>query len=88
MVNNWFTSDFHLGHRNIIRYCGRPFASVEQMDAAILANLNKLVGADDVLYFLGDFCLGDRIKPASIAIASSAETYMWSKEITMRHSAT
>ena len=58
MVNNWFTSDFHLGHRNIIRYCGRPFASVEEMDAAILANLNKLVDADDVLHFLGDFCLG------------------------------
>jgi len=58
MVNTWFTSDFHLGHRNIIRYCSRPFASVEEMDAAILANLNKLVGADDVLYFLGDFCLG------------------------------
>ncbi len=58
MVNTWFTSDFHLGHRNIIRYCSRPFASVEEMDAAILANLNKLVGANDVLYFLGDFCLG------------------------------
>ena len=58
MVNTWFTSDFHLGHRNIIRYCSRPFASVEEMDAASLANLNKLVGADDALYFLGDFCLG------------------------------
>src|SRR5580658_1871636 len=58
MVNSWFTSDFHLGHRNIIRYCSRPFASVEEMDAAILANLNELVGANDVLYFLGDFCLG------------------------------
>jgi calcineurin-like phosphoesterase family protein len=58
MVNTWFTSDFHLGHRNIIRYYSRPFASVEDMDAAILANLNKLVGANDVLYFPGDFCLG------------------------------
>ena len=58
MVNTWFTSDFHLGHRNIIRSCSRPFASVDEMDAAILANLNKLVGADDALYFLGDFCLG------------------------------
>jgi calcineurin-like phosphoesterase family protein len=58
MVNTWFTSDFHLGHRNIIRYCSRPFASVEEMDAAILANLNNVVRAQDVLYFLGDFCLG------------------------------
>ena len=59
MINVWFTSDFHLGHRNIIRYCNRPFDSIEDMDATLLANLNRKVGENDVLYFLGDFCLGD-----------------------------
>ncbi len=28
------------------------------MDATLLANLNSKVGENDVLYFLGDFCLG------------------------------
>ena len=58
MTNVWFTSDFHLGHRNIIRYCNRPFESTEDMDATILANLNRKVGENDMLYFLGDFCFG------------------------------
>jgi calcineurin-like phosphoesterase family protein len=52
MVNTWFTSDFHFGHRNIIQYCNRPFASTGEMDAAILANLNWQVGENDQLYFL------------------------------------
>jgi calcineurin-like phosphoesterase family protein len=58
MINVWFTSDLHLGHRNIIRYCNRPFDSVEDMDATLLANLNSKVRETDILYFLGDFCLG------------------------------
>jgi calcineurin-like phosphoesterase family protein len=54
----WFSADFHLGHANIIGYCHRPFASAAEMDAVILDKLNAAVGADDTLYFLGDFCMG------------------------------
>lgn len=64
MVNTWFTSDFHLGHRNIIRYCNRPFHSTSEMDAAILDNRNSRVHRNDVLYFLGDFCMGGRSQAA------------------------
>lgn len=58
MPNTWFTADFHLGHANIIHYCNRPFATVEEMDQAIVERLNASVKRDDVLYFLGDFCMG------------------------------
>ena len=60
MPDIWFTSDFHLGHKNIIRYCNRPFQTVAQMDDAVLEGLNKRVKVGDILYFLGDFCIGPR----------------------------
>ena len=28
----FFTADHHFGNTNIIRHCGRPFQSVEEMD--------------------------------------------------------
>ena len=58
MADTWFTSDFHLGHFNIIRYCKRPFADTQEMNAAIVERMNASVKPDDVLYFLGDFCMG------------------------------
>jgi calcineurin-like phosphoesterase family protein len=58
MAETWFTADFHLGHQNIIRYCGRPFETLTDMDATILDRLNSSVMEGDVLYFLGDFCRG------------------------------
>ncbi len=54
----FFTSDLHFGHVNIIRYSHRPFDHVQQMDDTLIANLNAVVGAEDTLYFLGDFCMG------------------------------
>jgi calcineurin-like phosphoesterase family protein len=62
MPNVWFTADFHLGHKNIIRYCNRPFDTVEAMNCAILERLNSAVRANDVLYFLGDFCIGPKAR--------------------------
>ena len=62
MANTWFTADFHLGHTNIIRYCSRPFATVEEMDQAIIERLNASVRPNDVLYFLGDFCMGGQTR--------------------------
>ena len=50
----FFTSDLHFGHKNIIGFDGRPFTSVEEMDAAIVQNWNERVGADDLVYVLGD----------------------------------
>jgi len=58
MSDIWFTADFHLGHRNIIRYCGRPFQDVGEMDSVILDRLNAATKERDTLYFVGDFCLG------------------------------
>lgn len=51
----FFTSDTHFGHKNIIRYCDRPFADVEQMDKELIRRWNNVVSDDDTVYHLGDF---------------------------------
>lgn len=52
---DFFTADTHLGHANIIKYCDRPFQTVEQMDDTIINNINEVVKANDRLYHVGDF---------------------------------
>lgn len=52
----WFTSDTHFGHTKVIQYCSRPYATVDDMDDALIANWNGLVGLRDVVWHLGDFC--------------------------------
>ena len=46
-----------VSHANIIRYCSRPFTSVEEMDETIIERWNKVVGLHDIIYVLGDFAL-------------------------------
>jgi len=55
-MKNWFTSDYHFGHANIIKYCNRPFKSIEHMNMEIIRRHNSRVKPDDNVFFLGDFC--------------------------------
>lgn len=50
----FFTSDLHLGHSNIIKFCKRPYADAAEMDAALVSNWNARVRATDVVWVLGD----------------------------------
>ena len=53
---DYFTADPHFGHANIIKYCKRPYDTVEEMDAKILAAWNERFKPGDRLFILGDFC--------------------------------
>lgn len=50
-----YFSDPHLGHANIIRYCDRPFMTVEEQDATIWRALAEADAAGDTLICLGDW---------------------------------
>lgn len=54
----WFTSDTHFGHANIIRYCNRPFASVNEMNERMVYEWNLRVQPDDTVHHVGDFAFG------------------------------
>jgi calcineurin-like phosphoesterase family protein len=55
---DFFTSDTHYGHENIIKYCKRPFSSVQEMNDGLVKNINEKVGQLDTLWHLGDFSMG------------------------------
>lgn len=56
----WFTSDPHYYHTNVIKYCGRPFTTVEEMNEKLILNWNNLVRYDDKIFCLGDFSMAFR----------------------------
>lgn len=51
----YLTSDLHFLHTNIIRYCARPYANIEEMTGKLIAGWNSVVTQNDTVYFLGDF---------------------------------
>ena len=66
----WFTSDTHYNHKNIVRGTSewelgldrtqrvRDFDTLEDHNAKLVENFNKLVKPDDELYHLGDWSFG------------------------------
>lgn len=58
-VRVWASSDHHFNHKNIIRFCNRPFTSLWHMNADMVAGHNAIVAPDDVFLALGDLALGD-----------------------------
>jgi calcineurin-like phosphoesterase family protein len=52
--NIWCISDLHFGHKNIINYCNRPYASIEDMHEQLISNYNETIGETDVCIWGGD----------------------------------
>jgi calcineurin-like phosphoesterase family protein len=50
----FFTADTHFGDHRTINIHRRPFATTTQMDEAIMAGWNEVVGHDDEVWHLGD----------------------------------
>jgi len=47
-------SDPHFCHKNIIRYCQRPFLNVNDMNQTIINNWNAIIEPEDLVIILGD----------------------------------
>ncbi len=64
----FFTADTHFGDHRTINIRRRPFTTVAEMDAALIARWNAVVGPDDVVWHLGDFAR----RPSDVAGLLSA----------------
>lgn len=53
----YFTSDWHIGHQNVLKFDERPFSNLEEMHEALIKNFNKYVPKHGITYFLGDMGL-------------------------------
>lgn len=53
----FLTSDLHLFHENILKYCSRPFKTTEKMWRAIKRNWNGIVSKEDTIWIAGDLTL-------------------------------
>lgn len=71
-----FTSDTHFGHANIIKYCDRPFDSVEEMDEELIANWNAQVNPGDRVYHLGDLSFWSYNKLAELVGKLNGELFV------------
>jgi calcineurin-like phosphoesterase family protein len=59
-VSLLFTSDHHFGHSGARGLFKRPFGSVAEMDATMVARWNEVAGAEDEVWHLGDFAVRQR----------------------------
>ena len=60
---NYYISDLHFGHRNVINFDHRPFLDVEEMDYLLIYLWNTRVSPEDNVYIVGDFAYRNE-KPA------------------------
>ena len=68
MENIFITSDLHFYHKNIIKYCNRPYSfdndGIHQMNEDILSEFDKLPYGS-IIYNLGDILLNMWAKTSS-----------------------
>jgi len=56
----FFTSDLHFRHGNIIKYCKRPFETVQDQTEKLIENWNKTVPDTATVFILGDFAFATK----------------------------
>lgn len=52
--NVWVWGDQHFGHKNIIKYTGRPYPDTDLMTQCLIGNYLNVVQPDDIVIFNGD----------------------------------
>ena len=59
-MHTWIVADWHLRHKNILKYDDRPFSTIEEHDKTIIERTNEKVKEDDRLIYVGDMVFGEK----------------------------
>lgn len=73
---NYFISDLHVGHTNVLSFDNRPFKSIEEHDEVLIENWNSVVGMDDDVYLLGDISWHNATKTIEIFNRLNGRIYL------------
>ena len=55
---NYYISDLHFSHKNILQFDQRPWDNLDDMKQALINNWNSVATNADHVYHIGDFCWG------------------------------
>lgn len=69
-MTTFFTSDTHFGDPRVLRLDRRPFATLAEHDAALVAHWNEVVSDGDEVWHLGDFALARSAERVAALLAS------------------
>lgn len=69
-------ADTHFYDENIIRFCNRPFKNVDEMNKVMVDRWNSVVGHQDIVLHLGDFCSGSLEQCKKIATQLNGIIYL------------
>jgi calcineurin-like phosphoesterase family protein len=74
---DWFISDPHFKHENIVRLSKRPFQNIQEMDEMLILNWNRCVQPGQKILCLGDVSLTkDRISLDRIFSRLQGDKYL------------
>ena len=73
---DFYISDLHFGHVNILELCKRPFDNISEMNEALVANWNSAVGARDTVYIVGDLFYRSETDPEEILRRLKGKKYL------------
>ncbi len=75
MSRQFISADYHLGHGNIIKYCNRPFKSLEEMNETIIRRHNERIKPEDFFFHNGDFCFKNTNESKGEGVRSKAQEW-------------
>lgn len=72
----FFTSDSHFGHENIMKYCNRPFSSIQEHDEEMIRRWNEVVPENGIVFHLGDFAFASESYIKSVLERLNGKKYL------------